>query len=117
MPTPLNSVGHCADGKLCFESSKERIYQFSIETLAWLLVANSKQYVPIKVGNDISKDLLHEIESKHTGNGINLERMVLDFHSGRLFGSIGVWFVDIVGVMVILLALSGLFLWFGRRRR
>lgn len=49
-------------------------------------------------------------------DAITWERVVLDLHSGRLFGKLGVWVVDVVGVAAILLALSGLVL-FRRRHR
>lgn len=41
---------------------------------------------------------------------ITWERLLLDLHSGRLFGNLGVWLVDLVGVVIILLALSGVWL-------
>lgn len=49
--------------------------------------------------------------------GISREQVLLDLHSGRLFGSAGVLVVDLVGIAVILLAASGLFTWIGRWRR
>ena len=46
---------------------------------------------------------------------ITWERVVQDLHSGRLFGKMGVWVVDILGIAAILLAASGLLLYFRRR--
>lgn len=48
---------------------------------------------------------------------ITWERVMLDLHSGRLFGRVGVWVVDVMGVASVLLALSGLVLYFRRRHR
>lgn len=45
------------------------------------------------------------------GDDITLERLVLDLHSGRLFGIRGVWLMDAVAVALVLLALSGLMAW------
>ncbi|MEH6384964.1 MAG: PepSY-associated TM helix domain-containing protein [Colwellia sp.] len=42
---------------------------------------------------------------------LNLERVILDAHSGRLFGNLGVWFMDIVAFMLILLSVSGIYIW------
>jgi hypothetical protein len=42
---------------------------------------------------------------------LNWERVILDAHSGRLFGNIGVWFMDIVAFMLILLSISGIYIW------
>ena len=47
---------------------------------------------------------------------LHWERFLLDLHSGRLFGSVGVLVVDVGGVLSLLLALSGVLMW-GLRRR
>ncbi|MCG8670820.1 MAG: PepSY domain-containing protein [Pseudomonadales bacterium] len=38
------------------------------------------------------------------------ERFLLDLHSGRMFGSWGVWFVDLIGIAILVLAVSGVWL-------
>lgn len=48
---------------------------------------------------------------------LSWERALLDLHSGRLFGRVGILVVDVVGVLSILLALSGVGIWGLRRRR
>lgn len=45
-----------------------------------------------------------------------LERLLLDLHSGRLFGRFGVWLFDAAAVLLILLALSGTLIWVRRMR-
>lgn len=50
-------------------------------------------------------------------DAITWERVVLDLHSGRLFGRLGVLLVDIMGVASMMLALSGLYLYLRRRHR
>ncbi len=42
---------------------------------------------------------------------IPYERLILDIHSGRFFGSYGILVVDIAGILFILLALSGCWIW------
>lgn len=48
--------------------------------------------------------------------GISRERVVLDLHSGRLFGRAGVWAVNAAAVLMGLLALSGAWTWLKRIR-
>lgn len=48
---------------------------------------------------------------------LSWERLVLDLHSGRLFGRMGVAVVDGIGVLLITLATSGSLMWWLRRRR
>ncbi|BAJ03583.1 uncharacterized iron-regulated membrane protein [Shewanella violacea DSS12] len=39
------------------------------------------------------------------------ERVLLDVHSGRFFGSLGPWFMDLVALSLIIMAISGIYLW------
>jgi len=40
--------------------------------------------------------------------GVSLQTLLLDLHSGRLFGAVGIWAVDIAGLLFCVLALTGL---------
>jgi hypothetical protein len=42
---------------------------------------------------------------------LTLERIILDAHSGRVLGLAGVLFMDAVAVLLILLSLSGIYIW------
>ncbi|MEZ5573921.1 MAG: PepSY domain-containing protein [Halioglobus sp.] len=48
---------------------------------------------------------------------LSWERLLLDLHSGRVFGPLGVLWVDFVGVLVASLAISGTVMWWLHRRR
>lgn len=48
---------------------------------------------------------------------LNWERLLLDLHSGRLFGLAGVLAVDAAGLLLGSLALSGVAMWWLHRRR
>jgi hypothetical protein len=49
--------------------------------------------------------------------GISLERVLLDLHSGRILGAWGPYFIDLVGLGLIALALSGLWMYAQQARR
>ncbi len=49
------------------------------------------------------------------GKGISVERLVLDIHNGHILKKIGPWLVDLVGLLLIFISLSGLWMW-GRRK-
>ena len=55
------------------------------------------------------------IQSHFRSSILPLERVLLDIHSGRFFGMIGVIIVDISGIFVIILSLSGLAIWLRRK--
>jgi PepSY-associated TM region len=48
---------------------------------------------------------------------LSWERLLLDVHSGRVVGRLGVLWMDAVGVLLMILALSGIVMWWLRRRR
>ena len=47
---------------------------------------------------------------------ISWQRVLLDLHSGRWFGTWGVWLVDVAALILLFLALSGTWIWFSRKR-
>jgi hypothetical protein len=49
--------------------------------------------------------------------GVSLERVLLDLHSGRFFGAWGPYFVDALGLGLIVLALSGVWLFWRHRHQ
>jgi hypothetical protein len=57
------------------------------------------------------------IQDDQRGDGLPLERVILDLHSGQILGKAGPWIADTVAALFILLALSGIWLWFKTRKR
>lgn len=47
---------------------------------------------------------------------ISWQRLMQDLHSGRWFGAAGIWVMDAAAVILLLLSLSGLWLWWSRPR-
>jgi len=57
------------------------------------------------------------IKNSFRSSILPMERVILDLHSGRFFGNVGVIIVDISGVLLILLALSGCAIWLKHKLR
>ena len=49
-------------------------------------------------------------------SSISWQRVLLDMHSGRWFGAWGVWVMDLVAVFLLLLAASGVWIWWSKPR-
>jgi len=63
-------------------------------------------------------EALHQTFTRHyRGHGLSLERVLLDVHSGRIFGSVGIFIYDLLALAVGFLAISGLVFWFRGRRK
>jgi hypothetical protein len=61
-------------------------------------------------------DLPKRIKNKLIYTGVSVERFLLDAHSGRLFGSLGVFVVDFFAFCFVLISLSGLWLFLRKPR-
>lgn len=58
-----------------------------------------------------------EQQLENSGPSISLETVILDLHSGRFFGQFGVIVIDIVGLLICILSITGLMAWIKRLRQ
>ncbi len=68
---------------------------------------------PSQLPNNIAQNIKNQFRS----SVLPLERVILDIHSGRFFGFLGVIIVDISGVFLIILALTGSAVWLKHKFR
>ncbi|HEY9147495.1 MAG TPA: PepSY domain-containing protein [Gammaproteobacteria bacterium] len=61
--------------------------------------------------------LRRALAQQHPGPSLSLERVVLDLHSGRLFGSWGHYLMDGAALLLLLNAASGVWIWWRRHRQ
>lgn len=65
----------------------------------------------------ITKVNQEKIKKYFIGNGISLEQVILDFHSGAIFKKMGKVFFDVISILLITLSISGIYLWKAKGRR
>lgn len=65
----------------------------------------------------LSEQQLETLHTAFRGKGLSLERVVLDLHSGRIFGQYGVYIMDAAAIALLWLCGSGLWVWGSRRRK
>jgi len=65
----------------------------------------------------IPEDQLAILQQLYRGQGLSLERLIVDLHSGRIFTQIGPLLLDAVGIIFIALSVLGLLMWLGRNGR
>ena len=58
-----------------------------------------------------------DIKQYFVGNGISLEQIILDFHSGAIFKKEGKLFFDLVSLLLIFLSVSGIWIWLIKRKK
>lgn len=62
------------------------------------------------------ESLTQTITENYRGSDISLERLLLDLHSGRFFGPVGILVYDLLALSVGFLAISGLVIWLRSRK-
>ncbi len=80
------------------------------ELAGWRRLDDASGLVPLPPAM-LPETLGLRIAQRARSRRISMERLLLDLHSGRLFGRHGPWVMDGAAVLLLLLALSGGFLW------
>lgn len=55
-----------------------------------------------------------DLQAYFYGKGVSVEQLLLDIHNGRILGVLGVWLIDIIGLLLVVLSFTGLWMW-GKR--
>lgn len=61
--------------------------------------------------NPPTAELAQQLTGRYLGNDVHWERLLLDLHTGRLFGRWGVYLVDAAALGLLLLSFSGVWVW------
>ena len=112
IPSQIQNIGlfhgdpviQTRDGMWRSDFLLEQWEKISLSGISW----SSPQPMPDIVETDLA-EYFH-------GKGITVERFILDLHNGHILDRFGVWFLDAFAVLIILLSLTGLWMW-GRQLR
>jgi len=115
IPAGIRRIGLDRQGRVGVQSNRA-VYQADDDFIKW-------RQLPADSGDTrwtqaITPDpqLKQSLQRHYRGEVLPVERVVLDVHSGRFFGVAGPWLFDTAAVLLILLALSGTWIWLKRRR-
>ncbi len=94
--------------------TRDPLYYIADEhILDWDVIIN--EGVEWSVKTRLSESQRSELRHAFRGNGLSMERVVLDLHSGRIFGHYGIYLMDAAAIAMLWLSLSGLWVWWRRR--
>lgn len=127
LPNPdIAHIGTLTDGRLAL--SRTKFAEPSVDNIpanqepGWISDFDFSQWQPMALAPSEVTQATEFTEAQREASreqiespGLPLERIILDLHSGRLFGALGVLWMDLVAVMMIALALTGLWIWWRRR--
>jgi len=64
----------------------------------------------------LPETIFDKMSKAYRGSGLSLERVMLDIHSGRILGEWGVYLMDGVVVLFLVLSISGVWVWATRKK-
>lgn len=98
-----------------FIYSKDQIFSSNDGLLSWQETDKSSPEWSSQSNPPVA--LMQRINDLSRNNILPYERVLLDMHSGRFFGTFGVFMVDIAGILFILVAVSGCWIWLRHKLR
>ena len=116
VPADIRRIGTDADGRLLIDAAGG-YWRGDRDLVQWQPVEQPPR-ARWATQEPVSDALRQQILQSYRGAGLPLERVLLDLHSGRIFGSWGVFLMDAAAMALVMLACSGVWLWWrGRSRR
>lgn len=112
---PIESIGQLENGLVVIRSNN-RLWLADANLLNWQRGEDTITS-PAWSHTELAPAALSlAITQQYRGGGPSLEQLLLDLHSGRIFGSIGVLVYDLLALAIGFLSISGLVLWLRGRR-
>ncbi|WP_188151835.1 PepSY domain-containing protein [Teredinibacter waterburyi] len=99
---------------LCIKTANAS-YWANLDSLDWRNLAKTSEKWPQPVV--ISQELKQLMSSAYLGTNITWARLVQDLHAGRFLGRLGPFLMDAVAGIFMVLAVSGLYLWYKAGRK
>lgn len=111
-PAPVLAAASSSAGDLLIQTATGW-WQTDGQFLAWSAAAETSRLAmqPTPAPAALQTALLQH----NRGTALSWERVLLDLHSGRLFGVLGRYVMDVAGLLLMVLALSGIVVWWQRR--
>lgn len=107
---PKNINAMSADNNKVVVKTTAGYFQTTADFIDWQkinFVIEPHWVKPIKVSGKART----KAELAYRSQFLTIERIILDAHSGRIFGFLGVLFMDAIAILLILLSLSGIYIW------
>ena len=115
LPASIQRIGISTENRVILDDGAQ-YFDADMELLNWS-ARNSSIPVDWSRVRAMSAERSRQLTALAPGAGPSWERILQDLHSGRLFGTAGIFFIDLTGVIILLLAVSGFVTIIMRKRR
>ena len=112
---PIESIGLLSDGTVVVKAA-DQLWLADAELLGWQPTNETVSNPTWSTSEPTPLLLIQTITQQYRGEGLSIERVLLDFHSGHIFGPIGVFIYDLLALAVGFLSISGMIMWVRGRR-
>jgi len=112
LPDGLQAIGLTENKQLAVQTD-HGTYVSDEDVLSWQ--KQSVQDAHWSQPTALPKTIYQQMLTLYQGNELNIERVILDLHSGRLMSQGGVYFFDFIALAMIFLSSSGLWVWVIRK--
>ena len=120
LPVPITSVykSHSQDNSAIVIQSHNKYFISDDDYLTWTNIKpDNLKPVTIKRLKRLSETEKEPYYQLWLDNKLSLETVVLDLHSGRILGQFGVFIMDLAASFLLVLSISGFWIWFKRSRK
>ena len=113
LPFTVKNIGINGD-EVVINDSEDKIWSSESINGVWELTEN--RTVQWSMEGSITPINQEKIRKYFVGDGVSLEQVILDFHSGAIFQKAGKLFFDIISILLIILSFTGIWLWTIKRK-
>ena len=113
LPFTVKNIGIFGD-EIVINDSEDKIWSSESINGVWELTEN--RAVQWSMEGSITPINHEKIRKYFVGDGVSLEHVILDFHSGAIFQKAGKLFFDIISILLIILSFTGIWLWTIKRK-
>ena len=110
----INKIGPYSKGIVIQINKNKFLSDKSLEN--WSPINNSDKIIWSTESN-VPADINKKIKAYYVGEGISIEQIILDLHSGVIFKDVGKLFMDIIALLLILMSVSGVWIWFIKKTK
>ena len=113
LPFAVKNIGINGD-EVVINDKEDKIWSSESINGVWELTEN--RTVQWSMEGSITPINQEKIRKYFVGDGVSLEQVILDFHSGAIFQKAGKLFFDIISILLIILSFTGIWLWTIKRK-
>jgi len=112
IPTNIEKLGNLDDS--LYIKADNQTWLSKDQGQEWIL--SSRDFEAWSIEDSISEEKIKQIKMYFSGKGVSLEQFLLDLHNGNIIKNAGKWLLDLIAIFLLLLSISGIWIWLRRRR-